>query len=155
MNKKEMSFYKFTEAGNEKVTIHDFDTKIKHLSIGDLTLNELLNGSNDLTKHIDEFQKQANFWVRNYETMEAEMIKFREGDFEKAKLLNEKEAEIEEHCETKGLLGRQVFALTHLVDEQNETILQYKKTLEAILKLEDNMGNFLRAKDGLKFTKSK
>lgn len=42
------------------------------------------------------------------------------------------EKEIEEHCETKGLLGKQVFALTKRVDElteENTNLKQYKKVL--------------------------
>lgn len=48
------------------------------------------------------------------------------------KIIEEQEKEIDEHCETKGLLGRQVFALTQRVDEltsENEHLKKYKKTL--------------------------
>ncbi len=56
--------------------------------------------------------------------------------------LEEANKEIEEHCETKGKLGKQVFALTKLVDEQNETILQYKKTLKE-LEAEKHNGSWI------------
>ena len=87
-----------------------------------------------------------------------EMIKYI-GELEEANV--ELAKEIVEHCETKGLAGRQVFALTKLSDQQREEIeslKQYKKVLmensvvrserieelESLLEKERNMINLVK-----------
>lgn len=75
---------------------------------------------NALVKHIEKQSEKVAHFENVADELQKELI-------EKDEKIEELEKEIIEHCETKGLAGRQVFTLTKRVDELVEEIHKLKK----------------------------
>ena len=113
------NFYKGGSGYMFQIEVDDFNALVKHMSEQQEEIETLKKIKKVLMKDIAVRSESIN--ALEFEVEELQSVSYEQKDKN-----DELEKEIIEHCETKGLSGRQVFTLTKRVDELVEKTSRYE-----------------------------